>query len=363
MHRQEHLYHADSIKPICFSDDDIMKLVARTDLHQAKGDVWDEFVEHLKTPFRPLTPGAWALIFATIIVAGFGLSFIEPSALAFEWRQVTPEVLNESIQSQEDDGVQLEWQVPDATFADRMNVRCGIPIFHIVSKKLTELVGSMYYGSLGLIAGSPIHESDSMPGRLLTVGFGFFCLVCLSSYTASLATLLMMANQRVSTITSLDDVIASGEPLCIRGAMLDNFLATYPEFDQTKLLAFDTQSDCSLDVRGCQDGLIDAGDQMLNALDAEKCVGVVIFSDAWESKKRSGFHCNKAAVNNLFGVPSASSSSLIFPFCLSTFTLYFAFRFCRRNANSRRNCGATIVFDCIGQSCWRLLALRKKLHA
>ena len=41
---------------------------------------------------------------------------------------------------------------------------------------------------------------------------------------------------------------------------------------------------------------------MLNHLDEGKCVAVVAFSDAWDKLRTSDQHCNKMAVDNLFGI-------------------------------------------------------------
>ena len=49
-------------------------------------------------------------------------------------------------------------------------------------------------------------------------------------------------------------------------------------------------------------GKIDAVAQMLNHLDEGKCVAVVAFSDAWDKQRIADQHCNKMAVDNLFGI-------------------------------------------------------------
>ena len=41
---------------------------------------------------------------------------------------------------------------------------------------------------------------------------------------------------------------------------------------------------------------------MLNHLDEGKCVAVVAFSDAWDKQRIADQHCNKMAVDNLFGI-------------------------------------------------------------
>lgn len=43
---------------------------------------------------------------------------------------------------------------------------------------------------------------------------------------------------------------------------------------------------------------------MLNSLDAGNCIAAIIFSDAWDRKFNTGQHCNKLAVENLFGLPN-----------------------------------------------------------
>ena len=100
--------------------------------------------------------------------------------------------------------------------------------------------------------------------------------------------------------------------------MVDQFANHVPEFDMSSIATFDDarcEPSCNDDMlclpantRGCSDDdtegifVIDKESQMLNALDDGVCSGVVMFSDSWDKKRTTGFHCNKFAAENLFGV-------------------------------------------------------------
>ena len=169
---------------------------------------------------------------------------------------------------------------------------------------ISGFASSTYYGLLGLMAGDPKHEVQTLPGRLVVAGFAIFAVVILASYTASLASLVMLGAQQ-AMLSSLDDVIRNGGGVCIREAMVTQFTTRHPEFDASKLLTYD-EGTCTSGTRGCTDKggtmTIDATDQMLNALDSSECVAVIIMSDGWDKKQRTGQHCNKIAVATLFGI-------------------------------------------------------------
>lgn len=212
---------------------------------------------------------------------------------------------------------EIMWDHKEPSCTERIEKRCGCDggthwrMFRFAAHSLSGISSSCYVGFMGLLGGDAKFEVNTLPGRAIVVGLGFFGVIVLAGYTASLTSLIVQANTAKSSISNWNDVVTDTRPVCIRSAMLDNFVRAYPGFDQSRLAAYDTR-ECSPGetTRGCSSGstwganTIDAADQMLNSLDAGKCIAAIIFSDAWDRKFNTGEHCNKHAVENLFGVPN-----------------------------------------------------------
>jgi hypothetical protein len=50
---------------------------------------------------------------------------------------------------------------------------------------------ALYFVLLGYVSGGAVNGPASVPGRTAAIGFGFFVLITLASYTANLATILV----------------------------------------------------------------------------------------------------------------------------------------------------------------------------
>ena len=302
--------------------EDIMRLVVLNG--DVKEPFWTTWTSHIQVPFRPFNSYGWMLVMVTVVFASIVLHIVEDDSYNFEWREVTSSSLQKTV-AESKKGVQelihgdeIMWDHPEPSCADRIEKRCGCEdhalirsALRAIARSLGGINSSCYYGLMGLLGGDPKHEVTTVPGRTILVGFAFFGVSILASYTASLTSLIVEANTAKNTIGNWNDVVANTRPVCIRSAMLDNFVRAYPGFDQARLVTYDTR-ECTPGetTRGCSVGstwganTIDAADQMLNSLDAGECVASIIFSDAWERKFNTGAHCNKAAVDNLFGVPN-----------------------------------------------------------
>ncbi|CAJ1438282.1 unnamed protein product [Effrenium voratum] len=71
-------------------------------------------------------------------------------------------------------------------------------------------------------------ETRSNAQKFFSLGFSFFVLVTLASYTASLASMLVVQRKAVGTIGSMDDAIAQQVPVCVAGALMETFTQMYP---------------------------------------------------------------------------------------------------------------------------------------
>jgi len=67
-----------------------------------------------------------------------------------------------------------------------------------------------------------------VPGRLAAVGFGWFLLITIASYTANLASILVASQQAVNYITSIDDAIAQQKQICVHVALVPDLKASFP---------------------------------------------------------------------------------------------------------------------------------------
>eukprot|EP01047_Picozoa_sp_COSAG01_P047214 COSAG01_NODE_4491_length_4978_cov_17.492109_1_plen_836_part_10 len=153
-------------------------------------------------------------------------------------------------------------------------------------------VVSAYYGLLGLTAGAPQHEGHASPaGSVAILGFAVFGVLFLASFTGATAAELIAKNERSGELSSVSDVQhASGAKLCVMVAMQARFLLRYPSMDG-RLVSSKTST------------------TVMQDMDDGKCVGAIMFQDAWENcltgacptPKNDGSskalnHCDKVAI-------------------------------------------------------------------
>ena len=86
---------------------------------------------------------------------------------------------------------------------------------------------SFFLNATGYVKGGPENSPKSVPARVATWGFGFFCMIVLTSYTANLASLLV-AQRTANTIDSIEAAIEARLPLCNLGALMNEFKTLYP---------------------------------------------------------------------------------------------------------------------------------------
>uniref|UniRef100_A0A0G4GZX1 Ionotropic glutamate receptor C-terminal domain-containing protein n=1 Tax=Chromera velia CCMP2878 TaxID=1169474 RepID=A0A0G4GZX1_9ALVE len=108
---------------------------------------------------------------------------------------------------------------------------------------------AMYLTWRSLFSASAEHSPVGFAGRLMTLGFGFFVLVILSSYTANLASIL--TTQRTSgRVNSITDIEENRLTLCVQSATISTFAALYPRVKTTtgvgwvKLLEMYDNNEC-----------------------------------------------------------------------------------------------------------------------
>ena len=92
-----------------------------------------------------------------------------------------------------------------------------------------------YLSYIGLASGGPQNAPVSFPGRVAQLGYGFFIMVILASYTANLATILVAKSQSAG-IQSIQDAIDKQLTICVLSAVQPELTAKYP---QAKLAGFD----------------------------------------------------------------------------------------------------------------------------
>lgn len=78
-----------------------------------------------------------------------------------------------------------------------------------------KLATTLYKTFLSGVTGGPAYEPGTAGGKLVMLGYGWFILIALASYTANLASLLVVASS-VQGIANMDDLIKTeGAKLCV----------------------------------------------------------------------------------------------------------------------------------------------------
>ena len=95
---------------------------------------------------------------------------------------------------------------------------------------LVRLIKSVYLNSLGYLTGGPANNACSVPGRVATLGFGFFCMITLTTYTANLATLLVTSTKS-NAIGSIEQAIDARLKICVQSAIRTEIGSLYPTAD------------------------------------------------------------------------------------------------------------------------------------
>jgi hypothetical protein len=110
-----------------------------------------------------------------------------------------------------------------AAFTDKSNDE-DFENHHYISRYMK----SLYLMSLSYVKGGPENNPASVPARISALGFGFFCMIVLTSYTANLASLLV-AKAGKNSINSIEDAIENNLKICILASIKTEFQANYPK--------------------------------------------------------------------------------------------------------------------------------------
>ena len=80
----------------------------------------------------------------------------------------------------------------------------------------------------GFFSASVVNNPRSTPGLLAQLGYGFFVLIIVASYTANLATILMARSER-QAINNIQDAINKGVKICVLEALEPQAKTLFPQ--------------------------------------------------------------------------------------------------------------------------------------
>lgn len=157
-----------------------------------------------------------------------------------------------------------------------------LPVFScrhaVVTQYLTIALRYAYTGAFAFVngnAGSQVEETSSAPSRVLKLGWAFFIIIALGSYTANLAAFLQGEQEIAETWQTMEDAATYGKVICTHNALRFEVKGAYPEnvfryeVDQSAILdAFDRgECDGYIGISAC--GL--CSPSMSSGLRCERC--------------------------------------------------------------------------------------------
>mmetsp|Transcript_114680 Transcript_114680/g.370567 ORF Transcript_114680/g.370567 Transcript_114680/m.370567 type:complete len:625 (-) Transcript_114680:272-2146(-) len=80
-----------------------------------------------------------------------------------------------------------------------------------------------------LTGGSTDDGHHGCERQFFRLGFAFFVLVIMASYTASLASMLVVQRQAIGTIANIDDAVAKSVTICTSGVLMPSLTRLYPK--------------------------------------------------------------------------------------------------------------------------------------
>jgi hypothetical protein len=101
----------------------------------------------------------------------------------------------------------------------------------IVLAILARLLNSLFYTTIGLFTGDIGMETVTLAGRCVRLGFGFFVLVTVASYTANLAAFLVSETPPALRISSIHEAINMQYPVCLAGQIEEPVRKLYPNLN------------------------------------------------------------------------------------------------------------------------------------
>jgi hypothetical protein len=155
----------------------------------------DTFFNTLAKPFKPLSPNAWAAVIAYV----FGMSIIL-------------------------------WLMKMWSLRGHSNPASDGKRFKFFSWwSLRELFATMFDMWHSFLQGGSHSDVDFVAGKFFQLGFAFFVLVLLASYTASLASMLVVQRAAVATIPNLEAAVDQNIVICVPTAILGGVPKLYPK--------------------------------------------------------------------------------------------------------------------------------------
>jgi hypothetical protein len=153
----------------------------------------DSFGEMLGRPWLPFSPDLWVCFFAFIAFASF-VTFLTDTVF--------------------DLGDMYE---PGGDAGDFQN-----------PTKIGRYFRALQLNLLGYVGGGPQNNPSSVPGRLAALGFGWFLLILMSSYTANLASILVAKTGGGNSIQNIEDAINKKARICTLAPILAELKVDYP---------------------------------------------------------------------------------------------------------------------------------------
>jgi len=141
------------------------------------------FWEVVLKPTRAFSPGLWALVLTVSVASSFVMAG-------------------------------LEHEVPEGDFSG-------------LSKK-GSLLQSLFLSALSLVNAGVSYTPQTAAGKVFALGFGFFILIAIASFTANTATILI-AESQVPEVRDLADALAQGRRVCTPGGLQRTITAAHPQ--------------------------------------------------------------------------------------------------------------------------------------
>jgi ABC-type amino acid transport substrate-binding protein len=238
-----------------------------------KEDKEIDYLEIILTPTLPFTFTAWTYIVLMVMYSSVALFIINKGEIM-------------RLGEIEDDMPSLSDNIAHMIHIDKKRHR----LMNWFENGIEGIVKASYFGLIGFTGMAPANETTNFPGRIVTAGFAIFLMIIGATYTGATAAALV-SNQGGSNINSLDDVLKSGQNLCIRRAMSSNFLLRFPEFN----------------------GKLQMQDKMpeiLTDMDDGKCLAAIIMSDGWDKIVASSpEHCSGSKAKKMLDQVLMSSGN------------------------------------------------------
>jgi hypothetical protein len=156
-------------------------------------NVVDSFGEMLQRPWMPFSSSLWCCFFAFIVFASF-VTFLTDTVFD----------VGDIFEPGREDG---DFQNPT---------------------KIGRYFRALQLNVLGYVTCGPQNNPSSVPGRLAAIGFGWFLLILMSSYTANLASILVAKTGGGNSITSIGDAITKKARICTVAPILLELQVLYP---------------------------------------------------------------------------------------------------------------------------------------